>query len=546
MAHWFCQAQSTTPTRASGRKTVSSAISTMLGEDAGEDEELEDAAEAEPTAAAIAVPASLVNRRVAPPVGRAPRGHLRLSRPAAASYGHPVTRLASRRASSSSWRMIAAASRSTRSRYLSRWVRDGGPPERPRGIGPRRDSARWLDSRSSRIVKGRPSSSAVALAHVVAASAMGPCAPEASSGNPTTSSAIPCSATTLANVRASSAGAREAARLTVASGRAENPSASAIGEPDPTLPEVDAQDPAAHGAADRLWCREVEGHAVGARRDLGDPVGPDVDVDVAEVVEARPRVGEREALDRRKQRLLVDAADLGRRDRYRVDDGRPDDRGLADVGRDGARLGSPSHRSRSPRGGPRRGPGSARHRRPAPSLRRSPRGRTSSPAVPTSDSSSTEYSGSSIARVSWKRVISAGMPTRAATCRSSSAMSAAVSAASAALHVVRADLRQLVARAAGGRLDVRHLQEAAVRALRHLGDRVVADVALRPSLDRLDIDRAGRGDDRERELDRRVGQRDRGDGPELDPVLGRDDRPLHDADRAAGVEVRESNACRWP
>ena len=36
----------------------------------------------------------------------------------------------------SSCRMMAAASRSTRARYWSRWCRVGGPPDRPRGIGP--------------------------------------------------------------------------------------------------------------------------------------------------------------------------------------------------------------------------------------------------------------------------------------------------------------------------------------------------------------------------------------------------------------------------
>ena len=65
------------------------------------------------------------------------------------------------RASISSWRMIAAASRSTRARYASRWARVGGPPERPRFIGPRRCSARWLVSRSSRMVSGNPSASAI-------------------------------------------------------------------------------------------------------------------------------------------------------------------------------------------------------------------------------------------------------------------------------------------------------------------------------------------------------------------------------------------------
>ena len=49
---------------------------------------------------------------------------------------------ASARASSSSWRMIAAASRSTRDRQASRCARVGGPPERPRFIGPTRSSAR--------------------------------------------------------------------------------------------------------------------------------------------------------------------------------------------------------------------------------------------------------------------------------------------------------------------------------------------------------------------------------------------------------------------
>ena len=45
---------------------------------------------------------------------------------------------AGRRVSRASCRMTAAASRSTRARYSSRWWRDGGPPERPRFIGPSR------------------------------------------------------------------------------------------------------------------------------------------------------------------------------------------------------------------------------------------------------------------------------------------------------------------------------------------------------------------------------------------------------------------------
>ena len=53
------------------------------------------------------------------------------------------------RVSRASCRMTAAASRSTRARYSSRWCREGGPPERPRFIGPSRLSATWLLSRSS-------------------------------------------------------------------------------------------------------------------------------------------------------------------------------------------------------------------------------------------------------------------------------------------------------------------------------------------------------------------------------------------------------------
>ncbi len=67
--------------------------------------------------------------------------------------------------SSSSCRMMAAASRSTRARYASRCVFDGGPPDRPRFIGPSRVSATWLLSRSSRSVTGTPSRASMAAAH---------------------------------------------------------------------------------------------------------------------------------------------------------------------------------------------------------------------------------------------------------------------------------------------------------------------------------------------------------------------------------------------
>ncbi len=69
----------------------------------------------------------------------------------------PARPAASRRASSSSWRMMLAASRSIRARCASRCVRDGGPPDRPRGIRPSRRSASNDDRRSSRRITGRPS-----------------------------------------------------------------------------------------------------------------------------------------------------------------------------------------------------------------------------------------------------------------------------------------------------------------------------------------------------------------------------------------------------
>ena len=141
------------------------------GEDEGEQEELDDAAEAAtatataPTAAvAVAAPA----RRLVGlghvvggiRVGLEPAA-MGLASVAWASAGAdrhvvisgvvgwgPGTDPACR-VSRASCRMTAAASRSTRARYSSRWWRDGGPPERPRFIGPSRVSATWLLSRSS-------------------------------------------------------------------------------------------------------------------------------------------------------------------------------------------------------------------------------------------------------------------------------------------------------------------------------------------------------------------------------------------------------------
>ena len=80
-------------------------------------------------------------------------------RPAAVASAGPLTGQppcrAAARASSSCWTMPAAASRSTRARQVRRADDEGGPPERPRGSRPMRDSADWLERRSSRKVKGR-------------------------------------------------------------------------------------------------------------------------------------------------------------------------------------------------------------------------------------------------------------------------------------------------------------------------------------------------------------------------------------------------------
>ena len=132
------------------------------------------------------------------------------------------------RASSSSWRMIAAASRSTRSRWARRWVEVGGPPERPRDIGPSRSSARWLERRSSRNATCQPEMRAISAAQARVERAIVPSTPEASSGRPTTSSTA-SPVTRRRSAATSSAGS--APRLTVASGRARGPGSSAMATP---------------------------------------------------------------------------------------------------------------------------------------------------------------------------------------------------------------------------------------------------------------------------------------------------------------------------
>jgi len=124
---------------------------------------------------------------------------------------------------------MAAASRSTRARWASRWVLLGGPPDRPRFIGPRRVSARWLLRRSSRSVTGSPNRSATASAHARVKAACGPSAPDASSGSPTTRASIP-SASTIAR-RAASSSSSDRRRRIVASGRATDPSSSPTASP---------------------------------------------------------------------------------------------------------------------------------------------------------------------------------------------------------------------------------------------------------------------------------------------------------------------------
>jgi hypothetical protein len=84
-------------------------------EDAGEEDELDEPGQPEPALPAAAA-VSRIHGRIAPTVRCPPRGHLRLSRGPAVPDRHPIPCPGARRASSSSWRMIAAASRSTRSR----------------------------------------------------------------------------------------------------------------------------------------------------------------------------------------------------------------------------------------------------------------------------------------------------------------------------------------------------------------------------------------------------------------------------------------------
>ena len=124
---------------------------------------------------------------------------------------------------------MLAASRSIRARCASRCVRDGGPPDRPRGIRPSLRSASNDDRRSSRRITGRPSRPASSEAQARAPAAITPSVPRASIGRPTTSSRTSCSRQTRLIVSASACGV--AARLTVASGRAISTPASATARP---------------------------------------------------------------------------------------------------------------------------------------------------------------------------------------------------------------------------------------------------------------------------------------------------------------------------
>ena len=161
-------AQGTTASRTIGRANVVSATSTTTARTTRNSDEAEEPTE--PAAAvAVAVVAALVARSPAVAPGalvavgplaapvRGRDGHV-LARTAPApdahrcSFGSPSATPEpepgcdgrggpARRASSSSWRMTLAASRSIRARNAFRWVRDGGPPDRPRGMRPRRRSA---------------------------------------------------------------------------------------------------------------------------------------------------------------------------------------------------------------------------------------------------------------------------------------------------------------------------------------------------------------------------------------------------------------------
>ena len=145
--------------------------STIAAEDEGEDQELEDPRDAAPLALRCPSRCSRRCRATAGPgpgcsgaycgcqassyvpgsAGRAcDPSRARPPERIVIQWSPCARRVPAARASSSSWRMIAAASRSIRARQASRWARLGGPPDRPRFIGPRRCSARWLVSRSSR------------------------------------------------------------------------------------------------------------------------------------------------------------------------------------------------------------------------------------------------------------------------------------------------------------------------------------------------------------------------------------------------------------
>ncbi len=194
-----------------------------------------------------AVPAGPLVRVGAPGRGRG-RGRDGIARSLSAPDAH---RASARRASSSSWRMTAAASRSMRARKALRCAREGAPPERPRGMRPSRRSASNDDRRSSRSVTGRPRrdrrSRPPRRAHPR------PSGPRRRS---------PRSAGRRRARRRPARGRRgrwrrrrlsmEAARPIVASGRAPPIPEFGDGEPDPPRAEVDPQE-AAHPADGTGW-----------------------------------------------------------------------------------------------------------------------------------------------------------------------------------------------------------------------------------------------------------------------------------------------------
>ena len=171
---------------------------------------------------------------------RGPRPPLMLIGPPSALDGPTA-----RRASSSSWRMTLAASRSIRARNALRWVRDGGPPERPRGIRPSRRSASNEDRRSSRSVTGSASRSPIAAAHSRAAAAIVPSPPAASTGRPITSSVTSCSRHTPAERLG--VGVERRAPVDGRQRAGDADPGVRDGEPDPLRSEVDPQD-ARHAA----------------------------------------------------------------------------------------------------------------------------------------------------------------------------------------------------------------------------------------------------------------------------------------------------------